>query len=159
MIDPLLAKCAATMGIAMVPVLELRGSIPFGLTLGLSPEMAFVMSVIGNLIPVPAVMLLIRSVFQWLSRWPWWERKIAWLETRAHLKGRMVKKYRLLGLTLLVAIPLPGTGAWTGALVATLLDIRIRIALPCIFVGVLIAGGIIIAVSCGVIHIWGLKFL
>ena len=98
MIDPLLAKCAATMGIAMVPVLELRGSIPFGLTLGLSPEMAFVMSVIGNLIPVPAVMLLIRSVFQWLSRWPWWERKITWLETRAHLKGRMALTFLPLSL-------------------------------------------------------------
>ena len=155
MIDPYLIKCAATMGIAMVPVLELRGAIPFGLSLGLSPGSAFIMAVIGNLIPVPAVMLLIRSAFRWLSRWPWWERKIIWLENRAHLKGQMVRKYRLLGLILLVAIPLPGTGAWTGALVGTLLDIRIRIALPCILVGVLIAGGVIIAVSCGVIHIWG----
>ena len=154
MIDSLLAKSVATMGLAIVPVLELRGAIPFGLSLGLSPGTAFTMAAIGNLIPIPAVMLLIRTVFRWLSRWPWWERKITWMETRAHLKGRLVRKYRLLGLVLLVAIPLPGTGAWTGALVSTLLDIRIRVALPCILLGILIAGCIITAVSCGIIHFW-----
>ena len=152
--DSLLLQCAATMGVAMVPVLELRGAIPFGLALGLAPGTAYLLSVIGNLIPVPFVMLLVRSVFQWLRRWHWWDRKITWLETRAHLKGRVVKKYRLPGLILLVAIPLPGTGAWTGALVATLLDIRLRVALPCILVGVLIAGGITLAVASGVIHLW-----
>ena len=152
--DSLLIECAATMGVAMVPVLELRGAIPFGLTLGLSPGTAYVMAVIGNLIPVPFVILLIRTVFQWLRRWPWWEDKITRLETRAHLQGRLVRKYRLLGLTLLVAIPLPGTGAWTGALVASLLNIRMRVALPCILVGVLLAGGVTRAVACGVIHLW-----
>ena len=152
--DSLLIQCAATMGVAMVPVLELRGAIPFGLALGLTPGTAYTVSVIGNLIPVPFIMLLIRSVFQWLRRWPRWERIITGLENKAHLKGEMVRKYRLVGLVLLVAIPLPGTGAWTGALVATLLDIRMRVALPCILVGVLIAGGITLGGACGVLHVW-----
>lgn len=150
----LLLQCAATMGVAMVPVLELRGALPFGVALGLSPALAYIVSVIGNFIPVPFVMLLVRRIFQLLRRWPWWDSRITWLETRAHLKGRVVKKYRLLGLVLLVAIPLPGTGAWTGALVATLLNIRMRTALPCILLGVVIAGGITLAVTCGVIHLW-----
>jgi len=152
--DSLLFQCAATMGVAMVPVLELRGAIPFGVALGLSPGLAYLMAVIGNLIPVPFVMLLIRSVFRWLRRWDRWDQLIVKLETRAEDKGELVRKYSLVGLILLVAVPLPGTGAWTGALVATLLDIRMQVALPCILVGVLIAGGITLAVTCGVIHLW-----
>ena len=152
--ESLLMQCAATMGVAMVPVLELRGAIPFGLALGLPAGLVYVISVIGNLIPVPAIMLCIRTVFRWLRRRPWWGEKIDRLEKRAHLKGRMVRKYRIPGLILLVAIPLPGTGAWTGALVATLFDIRIGVALPAILAGVLIAGGIMTAVSCGVLSLF-----
>ncbi len=147
-------QCAATMGVAMVPVLELRGAIPFGLALGLPASLVYVISVIGNLIPVPAIMLFIRTLFRWLRRRPWWGEKIDKLENRAHLKGRMVRKYRIPGLILLVAIPLPGTGAWTGALVATLFDIRIGVALPAILAGVLIAGGVMTAVSCGVLSLF-----
>ena len=142
------------MGVAMVPVLELRGAIPFGLALGLPASLVYVISVIGNLIPVPAIMLFIRTLFRWLRRRPWWGEKIDKLENRAHLKGRMGRKYRIPGLILLVAIPLPGTGAWTGALVATLFDIRIGVALPAILAGVLIAGGVMTAVSCGVLSLF-----
>lgn len=142
------------MGVAMVPVLELRGAIPFGLALGLPASLVYVISVIGNLIPVPAIMLFIRTLFRWFRRRPWWGEKIDKLENRAHLKGRMVRKYRIPGLILLVAIPLPGTGAWTGALVATLFDIRIGVALPAILAGVLIAGGVMTAVSCGVLSLF-----
>ena len=152
--ESLLMQCAATMGVAMVPVLELRGAIPFGLALGLPASLVYVISVIGNLIPVPAIMLFIRTLFRWLRRRPWWGGKIDKLENRAHLKGRMVRKYRSPGLILLVAIPLPGTGAWTGALVATLFDIRIGVALPAILAGVLIAGGVMTAVSCGVLSLF-----
>ena len=151
--ESLLMQCAATMGVAMVPVLELRGAIPFGLALGLPASLVYVISVIGNLIPVPAIMLFIRTLFRWLRRRPWWGEKIDKLENRAHLKGRLVRKYRIPGLILLVAIPLPGTGAWTGALVATLFDIRIGVALPAILAGVLIAGGGMTAVSCGVLSL------
>lgn len=153
--DSLLLQCAATMGVAMTPVLELRGAIPFGLALGLPVGLVYAVSVIGNMVPVPAIMLFIRTIFRWLYRRPWWREKIDRIVKRAHLKGRMVRKYRIPGLILLVAIPLPGTGAWTGALVATLFGIRMQIALPAILLGVLIAGGLMTGVSCGVISLWG----
>lgn len=135
---------------AMTPVVELRGAIPYGVAAGLDVSWAFALAVVGNLVPAPLIMLLVRRVFNWLRGGCWWGPKITALERRAHLKGRLVTKYRLPGLILLVAIPLPGTGAWTGALVATLLDIRMKYALPAILVGLVIAGSITSAVTMGV---------
>ena len=154
MSDSLLIQCAAIMGVSMMPVLELRAAIPFGLAMGLPTGLVSILSVVGNMVPVPAIILFIRSIFRFLRKHPWWEDKISRLEQRAHLKGRVVRKYSILGLIILVAIPLPGTGAWTGALVAALLDIRIQYALPAIFVGVLIAGVLMTAASFGVISLW-----
>ena len=148
--ESLLLQCAATMGVAMTPVLELRGAIPFGLALGLPVGLTYLVAVIGNMIPVPAIILFIRHIFRWLRKHPWWDRKITKIETTAHLKGRMVRKYRIPGLILLVAVPLPGTGAWTGALVAALLRIRMQHALPAILAGVLIAGVLVTAAACGI---------
>lgn len=135
---------------SMVPVVELRGAIPLGVAAGLHPLAAAAAAVLGNMVPVPFILLLLRQVFALLRRVPWLGEKVDWLERRAHLKGRMVKKYRLLGLMLLVAVPLPGTGAWTGALVAVMLDIRFRNALPAIALGVLAAGAVVTAATCGV---------
>lgn len=152
--ETVLGKLMMTCGIAMVPVLELRGAIPMGVAAGLPPAVACAAAVLGNLLPVPVVMLLSRRVFDWLRNTRLFGPQIVWLERRAHLKGRLVRKYRLLGLTILVAIPLPGTGAWTGALVASLLDIRMRHALPAIFLGLVIAGAITTALTLGVIRLF-----
>ncbi len=143
-------KLLMCFGVAMVPVLELRGAIPMGVAAGLSPLSACAAAILGNLLPVPFIILLTRRVFAWLRRFPKWHGRITALERRAPLKGRLVRTYRLAGLVLLVAIPLPGTGAWTGALVAALLDIRLRTAIPAILLGLLIAGGIITALTAGV---------
>ena len=143
-----------TFGTAMVPVLELRGAIPVGVAAGLSPAVACVVSVLGNMVPVPFILLLIRRIFDWLRGTRLFGPKIAWLERRAHLKGRVVRKYRLPGLIILVDIPLPGTGAWTGALVAALLDIRMRHAVPAIFLGVVIAGAIVTVLTYGVVQLF-----
>ena len=153
-LDTLFGKLLLTFGMSMVPVLELRGAIPAGIAAGLPPAAAFVTAVIGNLVPVPFIMLLIRRAFALLRRSPVLNEKIDWLESHAHLKGRVVRKYRLPGLIILVGIPLPGTGAWTGALVAALLDIRLRDALPAILLGLVIAGGITTAVTMGLIHLF-----
>ena len=139
---------------AMVPVLELRGAIPVGVAAGLPPAAACAAAIAGNMVPVPFILLLIRRIFAWLRNTALLGTKIAALERRAHLKGRVVRKYRLPGLVILVAIPLPGTGAWTGALVAALLDIRMRHAVPAIFLGVVIAGAIITALTIGVVHLF-----
>ena len=153
-LDTLFGKLLLTFGMSMVPVLELRGAIPAGIAAGLPPAAAFVTAVIGNLVPVPFIMLLIRRVFALLRRSPVLNEKIDWLESHAHLKGRVVRKYRLPGLIILVGIPLPGTGAWTGALVAAVLDIRLRDALPAMLLGLVIAGGITTAVTMGLIHLF-----
>lgn len=139
---------------AMVPVLELRGAIPVGVAAGLPPAAACVAAIAGNMVPVPFILLLIRRIFGWLRNTKLLGEKVTALERRAHLKGRVVRKYRLPGLVILVAIPLPGTGAWTGALVAALLDIRMRHAVPAIFLGVVIAGAIITALTMGVVHLF-----
>ena len=138
----------------MVPVIELRGAIPVGVAAGLPTAVACVTAILGNLLPVPFIMLLVRRIFDWLRDTRFFGPKIVWLERRAHLKGRLVRKYRLLGLVILVGIPLPGTGAWTGAMVAALLDIRLRTALPAILLGLLIAGGITTVVTLGVVHLF-----
>lgn len=151
--ETMLKEIAVTFFISMVPVIELRGAIPAGIAAGLSPAAAFVVSVLGNLVPVPFILLLIRRIFDWLRDTKTFGPLIEKLERRAHLKGRLVKKYRVPGLILLVGIPLPGTGAWTGALVAALLDIRLKSAVPAIFAGLLIAGAITLGVTMGVIHI------
>ena len=152
--ENLMQAILLTFGTAMVPVLELRGAIPVGVAAGLSPAVACVVSVLGNMVPVPFIMLLIRRIFDLLRKNSWWGPRIDALERRAHLKGRVVQKYRTVGLIILVAIPLPGTGAWTGALVADVLDIRLRTALPAIALGVVIAGVVVTALTCGVIHIF-----
>ena len=143
-----------TFGTAMVPVLELRGAIPVGVAAGLPPALACGAAILGNMVPVPFIMLLIRRIFDWLRQTALFGPMIEWLERRAHLKVRLVRKYRLPVLIILVAIPLPGTGAWTGALVAALLDIRMRHALPAIFLGVAIAGALVTAVTMGVVHLF-----
>ncbi len=148
------AACGRTLLMAMVPVVELRGALPFGMACGLPVWAAYIAAVLGNLLPVPVLLLLLRRVFALLRRFPWLGERVDALERRAHLKGRKVRKYRLWGLILLVAVPLPGTGAWTGTLVADVLDIRMRHALPAIAVGVLIAGGLVAAASCGVASVW-----
>ena len=146
---------AMTFLISMVPVLELRGAIPAGVGMGLSPLAALVTAVVGNMVPVPFIILFIRKVFSWLRNKGRIGVLVTKLETRAENKSDMVRKYGSIGLCILVAIPLPGTGAWTGALVAALLRLRLKNALPVIFVGVVIAGLIMTVLTYGVTHLLG----
>lgn len=135
---------------AMVPVIELRGAIPFGVAAGISVKQALIFAIIGNLIPIPFILLFLRKVFLWMRKIsPGFENIVEKLESRAKSKKGIVDKYEIIGLIILVAIPLPGTGAWTGALVATVLDIRMRRALPAITVGVIIAGILVSVVTYG----------
>lgn len=133
--------------ISMVPVIELRGAIPYGVLHGLEPWLVAPLAIVGNLLPVPFILLFIRRIFQWMKKY---EKlgKIAYkLEERAANKNGKVKKSEFIGLMLFVAIPLPGTGAWTGALIAALMDMRMKRALPTIALGVLLAGVIVTLVA------------
>lgn len=138
--------------ISMLPILELRGGMIAARILGLPFLKAFLFCFVGNMLPVPFILLFIRRIFRWLKRFSFVNSAIERVEARSVRKAAAVQKYRLWGLLLLVAIPLPGTGAWTGALVADLLDIRIKHALPVIAVGVLIAGAVMSAVTYGLFH-------
>ena len=136
----MLTKALITFFISMIPVVELRGAIPYGiLTAGLNPWLVFALAVVGNMLPVPFILLFIRRIFAWMKRYPKMAKLAEKFEARASRKSGRVKKSETIGLCLLVAIPLPGTGAWTGALVAALMNMRIKRALPTILVGVLIA--------------------
>lgn len=136
---------------AMLPVVELRGAVPIGLGLGLEPIPVLIVSILANMVPVPFIILGIRRVFRWMRRHSVrLERLVSRLEQRAAKKAQLINRYKLLGLYILVAIPLPGTGAWTGALVAALMNLRLKTAFPTIFAGVATAGGIMYVLSLGV---------
>ena len=143
-------KMLMTLLISMVPVIELRGAIPIATAHGLNFWVAIGLSVVGNLIPVPFIIIFIRKIFDWMSRTSsHLGRLVAKMEARAAKKSGTVEKYAFWGLVVLVASPLPGTGAWTGALVAAMLEMRLKRAFPAIALGVLIAAAIVSFVTFG----------
>ena len=137
--------------IAMIPVLELRAAIPAGVIAGLNIQTVLAAAIMGNLLPIPFIIVFIRKIFKWMqSKSPWLANIVAKLEAKADKKKAQVLKYEFWGLMLFVAIPLPGTGAWTGALIAAMLDMQLKRALPAIAVGVLTAAIIVTAATYGV---------
>ena len=143
-----LGKCVFTMLVSMIPIIELRGGLPFGVALGLPYYLAFPAAVVGNLIPTPFIIVYIRRIFKMMRRYfPRLNGLVDKLERKAHLKGKKMLKYQFIGLWLFVAIPLPGTGAWTGSLAAAFLDIRLKKAMPAVVLGVLTAGCIMLALT------------
>ena len=136
--------------VAMVPVVELRGAIPFGVVRGLNLWTAIIASVLGNLVPVPFIILFIRRIFAWMrAHMPKLDGLVMRMEKKAEKNRAAVEKYAFWGLAILVAIPLPGTGAWTGALVAAMMEMRLKRAFPAIVIGVVIAGVIVSIVTYG----------
>ena len=143
-------KVLLTALISMLPVVELRGGLPAGVALGLPIPLSFAASLLGNMLPVPFVILFARPVFQWVrAHIPALGSFVTKLETRAYAKSKNVKKYEAWGLLIFVAIPLPGTGAWTGTLAASILDMKFRDTLIACMGGVLLAGVIMGSVSAG----------
>ena len=158
--DTELGKLTFTMLVSMVPVIELRGGMPFGaVALGLSPAEALIASVIGNMIPIPFIVVYIRRILKWMRRRiPKLGRLVDTVERKAHLKGRTVTKYKYLGLFIFVAIPLPGTGAWTGSLIAALLGMKFKKAFPAVIIGICMATVIMWFISyvlLGGVHLLG----
>lgn len=137
--------------ISMVPVLELRAAIPAGVIAGLPIPVALLVSVIGNLVPIPFIILFIRKIFKWMqSKSERLARIVKHFEDKAESKKEQVLKYQFWGLMIFVAIPLPGTGAWTGALIAAMLDMQLKRAFPSIAMGVLTAACIVTILTYGV---------
>jgi len=136
--------------ISMAPVLELRGGIPLAIGSGIPPAAAFALCATGNMLPVPFIILFIRPVFRRLRRLRFLRGLIERLESLAFRKSAKLDRYSFWALAVFVGIPLPGTGAWTGALIAALLDMDFKRALLAIFLGVLIAGFLVTVISTGV---------
>jgi len=135
---------------SMLPVMELRFAIPFGISLGLSPLHAMIISFLGSLIPVPFILFGIRPVFNFLKHTKTFEKLVHHLTHKTLDKtSDKVQRYGAWALILFVAIPLPGTGVWTGSLAAALLDIRFKWAFPAIVFGNAIAAVVIVLLSHG----------
>lgn len=137
--------------VSMIPVIELRGAIPLGVAGGLPLWSVILVAVAGNLFPIPFILIFLKKIFTLMRKYSKiGARIVAWLEERAAKKGERIYRSVVFGLFLLVAIPLPGTGAWTGALVARVFDIRARVALPAIAAGVAAAAVLTSLITYGV---------
>lgn len=143
-------KIITTFFISMVPVIELRVAIPWATGMGLSPWVAIPVAIVGNLIPIPFIIIFIKRIFAWMRKVsPKLNKVVDKMEAKAEKNKAKVLRYAFWGLALFVAIPLPGTGAWTGALVAAMLDMPLKKAFPSVVLGVLSAGVVVAFVSYG----------
>ena len=154
-----LPKELVTLFIAMIPIFELRGAIPWALSNppiggGLHWQTAFIFAYIGNFIPVIPLLLFLDPVTNFLRRWKIFDHFFEWLFKRTRRKGKMIEKYEIIGLLLYVGIPLPGTGAWTGSLAAYLFGVSFKNSIVSIAIGILLAGIIVTMASLGVISIF-----
>jgi uncharacterized membrane protein len=141
---------------AALPIIELRGAIPVGISLGLSPLHAVVISLIGSMIPVPFILFLIRPIFNAMKKTKLLKGIADKLTLRSKSKNSdKIKKYGVWALIPIVAIPLPGTGVWSGSLAAALFDMRFKWAFPAIFVGNLIAAMAVLFFSNVMISLFG----
>ena len=141
--------------ISMIPILELRGGI-----LAASPAFLDVpalhtipLCIVGNMIPIPFILLFIKKIFQWMKKYKRLGEIATWFENKALSKKDKVEKYEFWGLVLFVGIPLPGTGAWTGSLIAALIDIDFKKAITAIFVGIMMATVIMSCISYGLLGV------
>ena len=137
--------------ISMIPILELRGGLLVAWSLGVPILKAIPICIIGNIIPIPFILLFIRKIFQWMKKLPFFAKLIGKLEDRAMKKSDSIKKYEFWGLVLFVGIPLPGTGAWTGSLLAALLGMKFKKAFPAVLLGIALASVIMSIVSYGLL--------
>jgi uncharacterized membrane protein len=151
-----LGSALLIVGVSAAPIAELRGGIPLAISLGYPASAAYLLAVFGNLLVVPILLVGLRYGEELLLRWRPTRALLRWLFARTRRKGRLIERVGPVALVLLVAIPLPGTGAWTGAIAARLFGIPTRKALPWIGLGVLIAGLVVLLVSLGLFELFGI---
>ena len=133
--------------ISMIPILELRGGLLAASLLKVSAAKAIPICIIGNIIPIPFILLFIRQIFKLMKKTKIFRGLIERLEKRAMGKSDQIKRYEFLGLLLFVGVPLPGTGAWTGTLAASILDVDFKSTIIAVMLGVLLAGIIMMVLS------------
>ncbi|MBV1756760.1 MAG: small multi-drug export protein [Dethiosulfatibacter sp.] len=133
--------------LAMMPISELRGSIPLGISLGLPPIEVFIISVVGNILPVPILLKVFKPIIRYIARTRVFRRPAGYILRKVDKGSEKVLKYELFGLFLLVAIPIPTTGVWTGCGVASFLKLDYKKSLLMISLGVITAGIIVMSLS------------
>ncbi|MFC2060450.1 COG2426 family protein [Chloroflexota bacterium] len=149
-----LPNVLVVLGLAASPISELRGAIPVAIAGFHFPwYYAFLLAIIGNLLPVPFILLFLDNLSRILSKIGIFRRILQWLFQRTRRQGKIIERYERIGLTLFVAIPLPITGAWTGSVAAVLFGLRFKYAFLSIFAGILIAG---IIVTCATLLGWAI---
>ena len=137
--------------ISTIPILELRGGLLAASLLKVSAAKAIPICIIGNIIPIPFILLFVRQIFKLMKKTKIFRGLIERLEKRAMGKSDQIKRYEFLGLLLFVGVPLPGTGAWTGSLIASLLEVDIKKSSVAIFCGLIMATVIMYVVSYGIV--------
>ncbi len=137
--------------ISMIPILELRGGLLVAWSIGVPILKAIPICIVGNIIPIPFILLFIKSIFKWMKRFPIFQGLVGRMEERAMKRSDTIKKYEFWGLMLFVGIPLPGTGAWTGSLIAALLDVDLKKAVVAELLGIAIATFIVSVLSYGLL--------
>jgi uncharacterized membrane protein len=142
--------------VSALPIAELRGGIPVATRLGMDWRSAYLVCAAGNFLPIIPILYLMGPMEGFFRKWPPMDRFMTRLFDRTRRRGALVERYEALGLIAFVAIPLPITGAWTGALAAHLFGVRRRYAIPAIICGILIAGVVVTLATQGVLHLWRL---
>lgn len=142
--------------VSMVPLIELRGAVPLGIAAGMPWSEVLPICYLGNLVPIPFILLFAERLLDWLARLPLFKKPATWYTNKLNSKKSQVTKYAKWGLFLFVAVPLPGTGAWMGALISVLLGMDGRKTFPAIIAGVFTAGIIVSIVSFGLLGSLGL---
>ena len=145
---------------SMLPIIELRGAIPLGAALGLPWWQCYLIAVVGNMLPVPIILLFVKAVLNWMvkCRVKLFNKIANKMFEKAEKNREKIERYAFWGLTLFVAIPLPATGAWTGTLVAALFDMKFWKSVLAALVGVLIAGVVMTLISYGAVAALGALF-
>lgn len=138
---------------SMLPISELRGAIPLGISLGLSPIHSTIISIIGNALIVPVLLKLLIPIMSYFEKTKLFKSTIGWVKKRSMSKADIIKKYSLIGLYIFVAIPLPTTGVWTASVIASLLKLDFNKAVISLSLGVVTAGIIVLSVSHGFVNL------
>ena len=133
------------------PILEVRGGMIVAKLLEMNPYLALLLGILGNLLPIPFLIFLLKPIFKWMRKWSKFEKVVTYLENKAYKKKDKIEKYQFWGILLLVAVPLPGTGAWTGCLVASVFDVPKKISILACTIGAILASLIMWFISYGLL--------
>ena len=148
-----LGKCVSVFIVSMLPIIELRGGMIAAALLNISLIKGFIICFLGNILPVPFILWFIRKILEWMRNVKCFKKIVKWLDKKVENKKGQIEKFGFCGLVAFVGIPLPGTGAWTGTLIAAMLDMDKKKAFLAALVGVLVAGVIMAIFSYGVLDL------